>query len=43
MSFILKLWYQHHSYCGDNAWNTDFFQNTGFKESTKMAFNNISE
>ena len=24
-------------YCGDNAWNMDFFQNTGFKESSNMA------
>ena len=26
-----------HCYCGDNAQNTDFFQNTGFKESSSMA------
>ena len=27
------------SYCysADNVWNTDFFQNTGFKESRTMA------
>ena len=24
-------------YCGDKAHNTDFFQNTGFKESSNMA------
>ena len=32
-----------YSYCGDNAYNMDFFQNTGFKESNNMAVKRISE
>ena len=33
------------SYCyyGDNSQNTDFFQNTGFKESSNVALNKFSE
>ena len=32
------------SYCyyGDNAQNTDFFENTGFKERNNMAVKKIS-
>ena len=33
---------ESYCYCGDNAKNTDFFQNTGFR-SRKMAVNKISE
>ena len=29
-------------YCQDNARNTDFFQNTGFKESSNIALEKIS-
>ena len=29
--------------CGDNAQNTNFLQNTGFKESNNMAVNTISK
>ena len=33
------------SYCyyGDNGWNTDFLQNSGFKESKDMTVKRISE
>ena len=30
-------------YCGDNGWNTDFFQNTGFKESSNMVLKKMLE
>ena len=30
-------------YCGDNTQNNTFLQNTGFKESNKMAVKTISE
>ena len=30
-------------YCEDNAWNTEFFQNTGVKESSNMTLKKSSE
>ena len=32
-----------HCYCVESAWNTDFFQNSGFKESINMAVKITSE
>ena len=37
------LVFASYCYCGDNTQNTDFFQNTGFKDCSNIALKKVSE